>query len=169
MEINRLVRYLAFVLEIYFLYLLQQTPGLFPEIYGARPVLLFPVAVSIAMLETELPAMSFGIVAGLFVDFGFGGALGFHSLTMAVICYFVSVLSRTVLRVNMGAAMLMGMWTIAVFVILGWLYQYVWNGYSYISYALLHHYLPKYMYTLLLFPLIFMLTRGLARAMRSPE
>ena len=169
MDINKLVRYIAYTLEIYLLFLLQQTPGLFPEIYGARPVLLFPAAVAVSLIEREIPAMAFGIIAGLLVDFGFGAGLGFHSLLMAVVCFFVSVLTHTILRVNLGTAIVMSVWMIAVFVLGGWIYQYLWNGYSYAGYAILRHYLPKYLYTLLMFPLIFLLNRGIAKTIHSEE
>ena len=169
MDGSRLIRYIAYSLELYLLFVLQQTPGLFPAIFGARPVLLFPLAISIAILEREMPAMVFGSVVGLLVDFGYGGALGFHALLLALICFFVSILCHTVLRVNLGTAVLMAVCTFILLVLMGWLYQFVGQGYAHAAYALWRHYVPKYFYTLIMFPLIFLLTRGISKALASPE
>ncbi|HCB90399.1 MAG TPA: rod shape-determining protein MreD, partial [Ruminococcaceae bacterium] len=51
---------LGYSIEILVLFVLQETPGLIPEIGGARPVMLIPAAVCIAMFESETPAMAFG-------------------------------------------------------------------------------------------------------------
>lgn len=68
--------------------MVQETPGLIPELFGARPVLLIPVALSIALFEGERPSMMFGLFSGLLIDFGIGGALGFHALLLAATCFF---------------------------------------------------------------------------------
>lgn len=74
-DLNRLIRYLAYTLELLVLFMLQETPGLLPAIYGVRPVLVLPAGLAIAMFEEETPAMAFGIAAGLFCDFGYSGVL----------------------------------------------------------------------------------------------
>ena len=67
--------------------MVQETPGLLPEIGGARPVLLIPAAISIAMFESEFAGIGFGLLCGLFLDIGMGGVLGFHGLLLAAACY----------------------------------------------------------------------------------
>ena len=89
-DVNKLVRYLAYTLEILVLFMVQETPGLLPSIFGARPVLLFPVVVTIAMFETEIPALGFGVLGGLLCDFGLSGMLGFHALVLGLLCFFIS-------------------------------------------------------------------------------
>lgn len=169
MEINRLVRYIAYSLEIFLLYILQQTPGLFPEIFKARPVLLYAAALSISMFENEVPAVIFGLICGLLLDFGFGGTLGIHAIVVAIICFVISMLAKSILKINLGVAIVISICATAVFVVLGWLYQFVIPGYSYPLYTLINHYLPKYLYSLLLFPLIFIVTRGIFNATASAE
>lgn len=94
-DLNRIIRSLAYVLELLVLFMLQETPGLFPPVYGVRPVLVLPAAAVIAMLEDETRAMAFGVIAGLFCDFGYSGMLGFHALVMGVLCFGVSLLVQT--------------------------------------------------------------------------
>ena len=70
MDRYKIIRYFAYTIEILILYMVQETPGLLPEIGGARPVLLIPAAISIAMFESELAGIAFGLLCGLFLDIG---------------------------------------------------------------------------------------------------
>ena len=167
-DLNKLIRYLAYVLELLVLFMLQETPGLLPSIFGARPVLLFPAVVAIAMLEPEVPALLFGVVGGLFCDFGLSGMLGFHALVLGVLCFFISLLVRVYLQSNIATALLTGIVGIGLTVCLQWFFLYFFR-YSHPSYAFTHHYLPKYLYTLLFLPLVYFLNRGLSQALRPQE
>ena len=162
-DLNKLIRYLAYVLELLVLFMLQETPGLLPSIFGARPVLLFPAVVAIAMLEPEVPALLFGVVGGCSAILaslacwvprpGAGGAV-----------LFISLVIRTYLQNNMATAILTGVWSIGLVVLAQWFFLYFFQ-YSYPAYALTHHYLPKYFYTLLFLPLLYLLNRGLSQAL----
>ncbi len=167
-DFNRVIRYLAYTLELLVLFMLQETPGLLPHIYGVRPVLLLPAVAAIALFEEELPAMAFGIVGGLFCDFGLACPLGFHGAVLAALCFFVSIQSRAFLQVNLVTAILTGVWTIAVVVGAQWLFLYYFS-YSMPAYAFTHHYVPKYFYTLLFMPLLYLLNRGLSQAVRAQD
>ena len=167
-DLNKLIRYLAYVLELLVLFMLQETPGLLPSIFGARPVLLFPAVVAIAMLEPEVPALLFGVGGGLFCDFGLSGMLGFHALVLGVLCFFISLVIRAYLQNNMATAILTGVWSIGLVVLAQWFFLYFFQ-YSYPAYALTHHYLPKYFYTLLFLPLLYLLNRGLSQALGAQE
>ncbi len=167
-DFNRLIRYLAYVLELLVLFMLQETPGLMPAILGVRPVLILPAVITIAMFEEELPAMAFGIVGGLFCDFGLSGILGFHALVLAVLCSFVSVISRVYLQVNLLNAVFSGLWTVGLTLVAQWFFLYYFS-YSMPEYAFVHHYLPKYFYTMLFIPLLYLLNRGLSQVVRTQE
>ena len=123
-DINRIIRYLAYTLELLVLFMVQETPGLLPAIAGVRPVLVLPAAAAIAMFEDEKPALAFGIVAGLFCDFGFSRVLGFHALVMGVLCFFVSLMVQSHLQVNLVTALLTGLWTLAMAFCGQWLVFY---------------------------------------------
>ncbi|WP_099206024.1 rod shape-determining protein MreD [Scatolibacter rhodanostii] len=165
---KRWIRFVAYSLEIILLYALQDSPWLFPPIFGVRPILMIPAAVTIAMVEKETPAMSFGIFTGLLMDFSASAGLGFFASVLAVLCFVISRMSSTILRVNMMSAVVSGLWATVVAVFLGWLFRYVLKGYSSAGYVALHNYLPVCFYTLLLLPLIFYINRGIARTFR-PE
>lgn len=167
-DFNRVIRYLAYTLELLVLFMLQETPNLLPHIYGVRPVLLLPAVVAIALFEEEIPAMAFGILGGLFCDFGLACALGFHGVLLAVLCFFISLQSKTVMQVNLITAILTGIWSIALVVAAQWFFLYYFT-YSMPQYAFTHHYVPKYFYTMLFVPLLYLLNRGLYQALRVQE
>lgn len=165
-DLNRIIRSLAYILELLVLFMLQETPELFPHIYGARPVLVLPAAVVIAMFEEETRAMAFGVAAGLFCDFGYSGVLGFHALVMGVLCFFVSLLVKAFLQVNPVTAVLAGAVVLGIAFGAQWLFFYCFR-YSSPGYALRIHYLPKYLYTLIFVPLLYLLNKALAEALPS--
>ena len=165
----RFIRYFAYGLELLILYMLQQTPGLLPPLFGARPILIIPAALAIAMFETEVPAMAFGIFGGLLIDFGLGYALGFHALFLAVVCYAVSVMSGNLLKTNLLTAMLIAVICIPVLFLLQWVFYYVLFGYSHVSHALVYHYLPRMGYTLLFMPLFYYFNRAFALLIKPRE
>lgn len=167
-DFNKLVRYLAYTLELLVLFMLQETPGLLPAIFGARPVLLFSAVITIAMFETEVPALAFGVLGGLFCDFGLSGTLGFHALVLGTLCFFISLLVRVYFQTNLATAIFTGVWSIALTVAAQWVFLYALY-YSQPVYALTHHFLPKYFYTLLFLPLLYFLNRGLSQAVRAQD
>ena len=167
-DLTRLTRYLAYTLELLVLFMLQETPGLLPDIFGARPVLVLPAGLAIAMFEEETPAMAFGVVAGLFCDFGYSGVLGFHGLLMALLCFFISLLVRSYMQVNVVTALLAGAGALGLLMAGQWLFFYYFR-YAMPLYALRYHYLPKYLYTLLFTPLLYFLNRGLSDILQSQE
>lgn len=167
-DFNRVIRYMAYVLELLVLFMLQEVPGLTPAIFGVRPVLLFPAVLTIAMFEDEVPAMAFGVLGGLFCDFGLAGAMGFHGLILGVLCFFLSILIRVYFQVNLVTAVLAGLAAIGLVILAQWLLWYRLR-YSGGQVALARHYLPKYFYTMLLIPLAYLFNRSLSQAVRAPE
>ena len=108
----------------------------------------------------------FGRVGGLI-----GVTLGvnlFNALVLGVLCFFISLLVRVYLQSNIATALLTGIVGIGLTVCLQWFFLYFFR-YSHPSYAFTHHYLPKYLYTLLFLPLVYFLNRGLSQALRPQE
>lgn len=165
---HRVVRILAYTLELLVLFTVQETPGLTPSIFGARPVLLVPAVLTIAMFEKEVTAMVFGVVGGLFCDFGLSGVLGFHGLILGVLCFAVSLMVQVYLQINLVTALLTTLWTVGLTVLLQWVFLHYFV-YSDAQYALTHFYLPKYFYTMIFVPLLYFLNRGLSQTIAPQE
>ncbi len=156
----RILLVLSYALEILLLFTLQETPGLLPEILGARPVLVFPAVLCIAMLEREKTALLFGVLGGLLCDFGFSGTLGFHALLYGMLCFFVSLLAQKYMRVTLVTALLTGFWGMGICTLLEWFCLYFFT-YSSPGYVLLRRFVPKLLYSLIFVPLCYLLNHGL--------
>lgn len=165
----RIIRWFAYAIEILVLFVLQETPGLMPALGMARPVLVIPAVLAVAMFESEIPAMLFGLFGGLLVDFGFGGMLGFHGILLAAACYGISLIATNLMRTNFLTAMLISIVVTAAVVLLDWACFYVMPGYGNVIYALTAHYLPIFLYTAVIMPVTYYFNRALALQIRSKE
>ena len=166
---KKLLRYCAYTIEIIVIYLLNETPGLIPPVFGARPVLLLPVAVSIAVFESETAAIGFGLFCGILLDFGMSGgaSIGFHTLLLCILCYCAALMAIHLLRASLLSALLLSTVAVALILLLQWLFYYVFSGYEYPGFALVSHFLPRFVYTLLSVPLIYAFNRAFALNIRE--
>lgn len=146
-----LLRCMVYGIEVLVLFLLQETPGLMPEVANARPVLIAGAALTIALFESQGRAVAFGVVCGLLMDIGMGaGVIGLHAILLALICYTISFFSQDYLQVNWLTSILTTGAGMGLVVLLEWFFGYVVWGYTDPVYALLSHYLPRLIYTVLL-------------------
>lgn len=86
---NSFFRYLAYVLELLLLFVLTTSPRLMPEPFGGKPALLLCAALTIAVYEREIPAMIFGMLAGMLTDLGYTNNIGLFTISLTVICFIV--------------------------------------------------------------------------------
>lgn len=163
------IRYFAYLIEILVFSMVQETPGLLPELFGARPVLLIPIALCIALFESEKAAMSFGLLCGLFTDFSMGGVLGFHALLLTVICYTLGILAANLIRTNFLTALLVAISACGVIFLLQWVFFFLLFGYEDPVYALTAHYLPRFCYTVAFMPIAYYFNRALSVQIRAKE
>lgn len=155
------LRYFAYTIEILVVFMLEQTPELLPHVFGERPVLLLPVAVSIAMFEPPVATLAFGTLCGLLLDYGMGSVLGFHAIVLACLCHAIAVLAADLLRTNFLTALLVLAGSTALVFFLQWFFFFVLYGYAYPGYMLAAHYLPRLVYTLAFMPIFYYFNRAL--------
>lgn len=164
MKHKRFLHGLAYVLVILLFFLLQEAPDILPTVCNARPVLLIPVAVTIALFESQTAATAYGILCGLLIDLGSdSGVLGMHAMILAVVCFTLSYLAHDLLQTNVMTAFVTCCIVVGITVVLQWLFGYVAAGYADPGYALAQHYLPRFVYTVVLTFPIYALNRALAR------
>ena len=163
------VRYFAYSIELLALFILQETPGLIPAVFGSRPVLVLPAALSIAMFEGQSASMAFGIAGGVLIDFGLGSMLGFHALLLAAGCYLISLVAENLFQTNFLTYLLLSSAAGAAVFLLQWVFFFVLSGYAHAGYALWAHYLPIFCYTTAFAPLLYWFNRALALQIRSKE
>ena len=157
------VRYLAYFLEIIVCYIVQTTPGFTPEVFGGRPVLMIPIALTIAIFEGEVPAIVFGIICGLLADTGYNGPMGFYAIMLMILCYTVSILMENYIRTNLLTALLAGAVSIPVILTLQFILFYVLMGYGDVLEYFLAHYVSRILYTFALVPVFYGINRFIAQ------
>ena len=108
------IRYVLYAVEILLLFLLQDTPGLLPQIMGVKPLPVLSAALTIAMVEACTPAMAFGMYAGFLADIGSGAVFGYHALTFGVLCFLLSGLCGTRIQIQLFTSVLMGLWSLSL-------------------------------------------------------
>ena len=62
------MRFALYAVELLLLFSLQEIPGLLPKLMGAKPFLVLAAVLTLSMREEPVPAMGFGIFAGLLTD-----------------------------------------------------------------------------------------------------
>lgn len=160
------IRYVLYAVEILLLFLLQDTPGLLPQIMGVKPLSVLSAALTIAMVGRRAhPLWRSACTPGFLPISAAGAVFGYHALTFGVLCFLLSGLCGTRIQIQLFTSVLMGLWSCAVAVLLDWLALYVAAGYSLTLYALVTKYLPIYFYTLLTIPVCY----GLQAWVRKPR
>lgn len=163
----QILKYVLFVFEVFTLFFISDTAGVLPEILSAKPALMVCAAIAISLSGIrELPAMCFGVLCGLLMDFSRGGPYGFHALILAVCCYVCSLLVQKLFQKNLLSALMMTVLAILLVFILQWFFFYVCQGFSGAGYALVRYYGMMAAYTLAAAVPVYFLTRLIARIAR---
>lgn len=160
----KFLRYFTYVLEIVIFYVLSGIPGFLPSIMGVKPLLILPVAITIAVFEKEIPAMIFGLVCGALCDIGYTDAIGFYTISLTILCFFFGYCARNYFVTNFANAMAIGFTTIPVLICLYFLF-FVNGAVPHAGQLFLRHYITRILYTAVFLPPLFFLNRLLHTSM----
>lgn len=153
------LRFFAYSLEIIILYVLQSTPFLLPEIFGSKPCLLLPVALSIAVFESETVAMAFGFVCGLLTDIGFSGKIGFYTVVLTLLCFAVGYCARNFFVTNLLNASIIGIASITLLILIHFWLNVSLADIPNTGAHFVKHYLSRILYTGAFFVPLYFLSR----------
>lgn len=155
-------RRVSLALILLLLSLLQNTDGYFPQIFGVRALLLIPAVVCISMYERDLPGMLFGLFAGALWDvFASGGS--FNAFFLLATGFLCGTLINTIMRNNVvTATLLSAIWSL-IYSLGYWLFHYVFTSLDSAAFMLLRYYLPSFIYTVVLTPVIFIIVRAVEK------
>lgn len=160
----KILRYFTYVLEIVIFYVVSGIPGFLPPILGVKPLLLLPVAVTIAVFEKEIPAMFFGLICGAFCDIGYSDAIGFYTISLTILCFFFGYCTRNFFVTNFGNAMAIGCATVPALICLYFLF-FVNGTMPHAGEHFVRHYLVRILYTAVFLPPLYYLNRLLHTSM----
>ncbi len=159
---NLIIRRICLALILLLLSVLQNTDGLFPQIFGVRALLLIPCVVCIAMYERDVWGMVFGLFAGALWDVFASGA-SYNALFLLAVGFGCGTLINTIMRNNIVTATLLTFISALFYNIIYWLFHFVVAGTDSAAFMLLRYYLPCILYTVILTPLLFLVVRAIEK------
>ena len=126
---SQLLKWGCYVLALFVCAALQTTPGLF-QLGEAKPLLVLPLCLAVAVFEGEFAGALLGAVGGLLWDCTAGRTVGMLALELLLLCFAVSVLVQLYLQVNPGNFAAVSTATALVVLSLDWLFFYYMPGYA---------------------------------------
>lgn len=156
---QKTIKYFCCCLIILLADLLQNTPGLFPEIFGARCFLLLPVSVILAMGENVMAGSLLGLFAGLLWDLTSAVHMGFNCIFIAVICFLSSALVTYIARDTFITNMISSAAAIILYCFIYWLFFIIIKGVDGGELTLFSFYIPCALYTAVLTPVLWLILR----------
>ncbi|MBQ3133991.1 MAG: rod shape-determining protein MreD [Clostridia bacterium] len=162
-------RYLAWTawgLLIALFALLQGMPHAF-EIAGARPLFLVPLVVGIALFNGPIGGAAAGLAAGLLWDLYATHIYGFNGLLLMIIGCVAGLLIWLLIRNNWLTGSLLAAAAVFTQVLLEWLFCVAFAGADGAWRILWSCMLPNALYTALLSPLFYWLTKAVMRFLRQ--
>lgn len=155
-------RRLCLALILLLLSVLQNTDGLFPQIFGVRALLLIPAVVCIAMFERDIFGMIFGLFAGALWDVFSSGA-SYNALFLLAVGFICGTLINTIMRNNVVTASILSFAATTFYTVVYWLFNFVFSGLDSAAYMLLRYYLPGILYTVVFIPIMFIIIRSVEK------
>ena len=155
---SQLLKWGCYVLALFVCAALQTTPGLF-QLGEAKPLLVLPLCLAVAVFEGEFAGALLGPVGGLLWDYAAGRTVGMLALELLLLCFGVSVLVQLYLQVNPGNFAAVNTITALLVLSLDWLFFYYMPGYSWALSRWLTFVLPSAVMTLVPSLVLFSLVR----------
>ena len=166
---NHAIEALVYGLLILLLGMWQQAPHGWPTIVGGRPLLLVPLVAAIAMFTGPVGGAAAGVGAGLLWDLYSTRLFGFNALVLLAIGCAVGLLVRLLLRNNPLSALLLTSGSVVAQTIVSWLCTDLLPGKDGVLLLLWRTVLPNTVYTLVLCLPVYLLVRGVTKALKKRE
>lgn len=158
---QKTLKYICYCVMILLADLLQNTPGLFVEIFGARCFLLLPLTIMISIDEDPLSAAFLGLFAGLLWDVAGSVHLGFNCIYIAVICFLSAALVTYIARNTFITNIIVTAFWIILYCLLYWLFFIIIRGVPGAQSTIFTFYIPCAVYTVALTPVIWLVLKPL--------
>lgn len=159
-KIGKCLRFVVYFAEVCIFYCLEQLPCLTIKTFNARPMFLVSVFVCMAVWEKEFACMVFGIICGSLLDMSYGIPMGVCMLIFGILGYFLGVLSNYFI-----SSKLWSVWLLCVMLNLAVLgirfyFGFVLPGYSDYDFVWRTVFIPTFVYSVAVVPIIFLLNRS---------
>ena len=145
---SQILKWGCYVLGLFVCTALQTTPGLF-RLGEAKPLLLLPLCLAVAVFEGEFAGALFGMVCGLMWDYTAGRTVGMLALEIMLLCFAVGVLVQLYLQSAPGNFVVICAAAAWLLLSCDWLFFYYMPGYSGAAQRYLLFVLPSVLLTVL--------------------
>lgn len=126
---SQLLKWGCYVLALFVCAALQTTPGLF-QLGEAKPLLVLPLCLAVAVFEGEFAGALLGTVGGLLWDCTAGRTVGMLALELLLLCFAVSAVMQLYFKNSAANFALMASAAALLVLTLDWLFFYYMPGYS---------------------------------------
>ena len=126
---SQLLKWGCYVLALFVCAALQTTPGLF-QLGQAKPLLVLPLCLAVAVFEGEFAGALFGTVGGLLWDYAAGRTVGMLALELLLLCFAVSAVMQLYFKNSAANFALIASAAALLVLTLDWLFFYYMPGYS---------------------------------------
>ena len=164
---HKLLTTLVFLGLFLLAHLLQNTPHMFPTVFGAHCFLLLPLAVCISMFLHNLPATMLCLFAGSLWDISAAQLDGFNAIFFLLSSTAVCLLMNYLMRNNVWTAAILGALVILLYVTLHWLCFIILRGVDGGAVLYFTYYLPSALYSYLFTLPFYLLLRRFMRYARE--
>ena len=165
-KLSRVLKYLLYLTEFALFFILENSASAFPLIFSVKPMLVLSLLIVISLLESEMSTIFFALGAGFLLDVGVAPA-GLSSLFLCIVCTFLSAFAKKKFHVRILSAVLSTVVVAAMYSLFIWLSSYVFTGSAKAMVLLLDRFIPSYLYTVLISPLMYILNLLIFRAFRQ--
>lgn len=164
-----IARWFVFLLLLLLIDMLQNTSGLFPQVFGARALLLVPAVACLGMFEKETAGALFGLFAGLLWDTVSVQHSGFNSVFLMIFGCFCGLMVSHLMQNTLLSALILGAGGSVLYVLLYWLFFLALPRDADMWQVLVRFYLPSALYTILTAPFLYLILRFIRKHMRAIE
>lgn len=166
---DKTIKYSVYAVVILTAALLQNVGGLLPQVFGARCFLLIPVAVLLSVSEEEKAAALLGLFAGVVWDAVSAQHRGYNAVFLMLVCYGASALVTFIFRNTFWFGVLCAVFAALLYVLVYWLLFVLPHAGQGAGSALGLFYLPCFVYTAVLSPLLMLLLSPLKTRLNKSE
>ena len=126
---SQLLKWGCYVLALFVCAALQTTPGLF-QLGEAKPLLVLPLCLAVAVFEGEFAGALLGTVGGLLWDCTAGRTVGMLALELLLLCFAVTAVMQLYFKNSAANFALIASAAALLVLTLDWLFFYYMPGYS---------------------------------------
>ncbi len=167
-RLRLILKYLLYVLVIFFAFIAQTTPGVL-SFCGVRPTLVLPACICIAVYEGEYVGGLLGALGGLLCDFCADSIFGFNSILFVVLCCAAGLGFIYLIRSTFTNVLMISLAALFLRALIEFFFSYVIWGHEALSGLFYMYVAPSAVWSAAFTPIFYFIARGIHRGFESAD